>query len=182
MQKVLIVLVFLLLQSISWATDLSWISNYKLTEQQVGLLNRWAHEEKFNQAELEKIAASFEKYNLKPKPYVPPHTYQQLLDVARWAEGGAFAVFAKYAGYTFDNSTYTDACFKNKTFNCGEIFNFGYATGTEFFRLDVLDGYFRVFNNLHFMYSRFPETFSEKYLELARARGFNIYLSLVATQ
>lgn len=156
---------------------MSWLSNYKLTDQQVGLLIRWSNEEKFTQVELEKIAASFEKHNLKPKPYVPPHTNQQLLEVTRWAEGAAFAVFAQYAGFTFDNESYNAACFANSTFNCREIFNFGYATGTTYFRYDVLDGYFRVFNVLQFMYSRSPETFREKYLELAKLRGFDIYLT-----
>lgn len=177
MQKIVIIFMILFLQISSFASDMSWLSNYNLTEQQVGLLTRWSNEEKFTQAELEKIAASFHKHNLKPKPYVPPHTNQQLLDVTQWAEGGAFAVFAQYAGFTFDNKTYNEACFNNETFNCREIFNFGYATGKAYFKYDVLDGYFRIFNNLQFMYSHSPETFSEKYLALAKSRGFDIYLT-----
>jgi hypothetical protein len=165
--------VALLFCSLCFATAAHWTSGFQLTETQVQLLLRWENEQKFDQEKLVSFAKSFEKHNLKPKPYVPEHTYWELVEVANWASGAAFSVFAQFAGYTFDDIAFNDAC-PNKL-----LFNFGYATGKEYFRVDVLEQYISTFNSLQMTYAVHPETFAQKYLELAKARGFDIYISAI---
>lgn len=148
-----------------------WTSAYQLTPTQTQLILRWENEQKFDHAKLVGFAISFQKHNLKPKPYVPEHTYWELMEVASWASGAAFSVFAEFAGFTFDNIAYDAAC-PNKV-----LFNFGYATGREYFQIDVLEQYMSTFNSLQITYAMHPETFAQKYWELAKARGFDIYLS-----
>ena len=156
-------------------TNAHWSSAYELTDTQVQLLLRWEREQKFDHEKLVSFAVSFEKHNQKPKPYVPEHTYWELVEVAEWAEGAAFASFAEFAGYSFDNDAYQSAC-PNKV-----LFNFGYATGKAYFQIDVLVQFMSRFDALQMMWSRFPETFPQKFREQAQARGFAIYLTPLNT-
>ncbi len=161
----------LLFSTLGFAAEDHWSSAYQLTPTQTQLILRWENEQKFDHEKLVSFAISFEKHNLKPKPYVPEHTYWELMDVAGWASGAAFSVFAEFAGYNFDNAAYNAAC-PNKI-----LFNFGYATGREYFQIDVLEQYMSTFSALQMSYAMHPETFAQKFLELAKARGFDIYLS-----
>ena len=161
----------LLFSTLGFAAEDHWSNAYQLTPTQTQLILRWEREQKFEHAKLVSFAMSFEKHNLKPKPYVPEHTYWELVEVASWASGAAFATFAEFAGYSFDNTAYNAAC-PNQL-----LFNFGYATGKQYFQIDVLEQYIRTFNALQISYSQHPETFAEKFLELAKARGFDTYLS-----
>ncbi len=163
----------LLVSTFGFATETHWSSAYQLTPTQIQLLLRWENEQKFDHEKLVSFAISFQKHNLKPKPYVPEHTYWELMDVASWASGAAFSVFAEFAGYSFDNAAYNAAC-PNKL-----LFNFGYATGKEYFKVDVLEQYMSTFSALQISYALHPETFAEKFLELATARGFDVYLSAI---
>jgi hypothetical protein len=160
----------LLLCSSSYASETHWTDSYQLTPTQVQLLLRWEKEQKFDHVKLLSFAESYEKYNLKPKPYVPPHTHQELIEVSEWAAGNAFSFFAKYAGYSFDSEAYKADC------PSWILFNFGYSTGTEYFRVDVLLIYLNTFSSLQMMYAHHPETFAQKFLELAQVRGFDQYL------
>ncbi len=151
-------------------TNAHWTDGYELTTLQINLLLKWEGEQKFDHEKLVGFAKSFEKHNLKAEPYVPPHTFAELIEVSAWAEGAAFATFAEYAGYTFDNEAYNAAC-PNRV-----LFNFGYATGKEYFRVDVLVQYMSLFDSLQITYALHPSTFPQKYLELAKSRGFDVYL------
>jgi len=161
----------ILICTFSFAGEAHWLDSYQLTPLQSEMLLKWEKEQKFEHEKLVRFAENFQKHNLKKKPYVPEHTTAQLEEIARWADGNAFSVFAKFAGYDFDAAAYMDDC-PNRM-----LFNFGYATGTEYFRVDVLARYMQTFDGLQIMYSRHPETFREKFFELAKARGFDIYLS-----
>lgn len=174
MKQLSLFILNLLFCTLCFAGDGHWTDSYQLTDLQAQLLIRWENENKFDHEKLVSFAKAYEKHNLKPKPYVPEHTFAELQDVSRWAAGAAFSVFAEFAGYSFNNARYQEAC-PNKL-----LFNFGYATGTEYFRVDVLEQYISTFNSLQITYSMHPDTFPQKFIELARARGFDSYLSPLA--
>jgi hypothetical protein len=150
-----------------WAIDLT---AYNLTEKQINLLKQWHQEKRFDEESLHKFAAAFQRHNNKKKPYVPAHTFWELTAVMEWAEGRAFAAFAPKAQFIFDYETYENSC-PNL-----EILNFGTATGTAHFQLDVLTLAIKTFESLSIMYRHHPETFSADYFKLAKSRGFDIYL------
>jgi hypothetical protein len=152
-------------------TNSHWLSSYQLTSIQVELLLRWESEKKFDHSKLVSFAETFQRHNLKTNPFVPEHTLAELEEVAAWAEGAAFSIFAFYAGYDFDNDAYNAAC-PNKV-----LFHFGYSTGKEYLQIDVLARYMSRFDGLQISFSHAPETFPQKFLELAQARGFDVYLS-----
>lgn len=147
-----------------------WLENYTLSATQIRILTNWAEKGTFSDEKLIALAQKLHENNLKPKPYVPPHTFAELNEVMHWAQGGAFATFAQFAGFSFDNKDYNADC-PNRV-----LFNFGMATGTTYLQLDVMMLTGQTFGSLQMMYSHHPDTFPEKFLQLATSRGFDIYL------
>lgn len=110
--------------------------------------------------------------------YIPPHTYEDLQEVSKWAAGGAFYSFAKNANYFFDREAY------NRDNPNLALFNFGRATGTSCLEIDVLKGYISmvwVFESFLKKANRpkqeVKRTFRDFYTEAAVKQGFDIYLS-----
>ncbi len=159
----------------AWALEPNWLDNYTLSATQIRILTNWAQKGTFSDEELIALAQKFHENNLKPKPYVPPYTFAELNEVMHWAQGGAFATFAQFAGFSFDNKAYNADC-PNRV-----LFNFGMATGTTYFSIDVMMLTSQTFGSLQIMYSHNPATFPEKFLQLATARGFDIYLEPLPT-
>lgn len=110
--------------------------------------------------------------------YIPPHTSEELGEVVDWARGGAFAVFAKEAGYEFDKVSY------NQENPNQALFNFGRATGTSCLQRDVLNGYVSMAWVLQNALQKSKnasskEAFKKLYKEYAEKLGFEIYLTEV---
>lgn len=104
--------------------------------------------------------------------YIPPHTEQDLFDVQEWAGGGAFAIFAKDAGYNFDRETYIADCPN------WAIFGFGKALGPVCTQnVDLLSRYISLAFVMERKLEKDPEEFPEYYYEMAKKYGFDIYLS-----
>lgn len=159
-----------LFQSQCLSTEVHWLSSFTLTELQIQLLTKWDEEKRFDREKLIKFAKAYEKHNLKPKIYVPPHTFAELSEVMSWAEGGAFAAFAEFAGFAFDNKAYLADCPN------WQLFTFGRATATEFLQMDVLLLALQTTGSLQMTYAHHPEKFREIFLKLAKQKGFDIYL------
>lgn len=116
--------------------------------------------------------------------YIPPHEYQDLVDVKNWAAGKAFAQFAKKAGVVFDVETYIN----DNPYPA--LANFGAATGFDCLKFDVTTSYvshLSVLTKYHYKVNHqdeFPdenweekETFTEFYLRLAEKAGIMKYIS-----
>lgn len=161
-------LALVLLPSLCFALD---YSEFNLTEQQLNLLDR-LEQRGFTEEQLLNAAATFERQNNRRPTYIPAHTRADLEAVSHWAQGGAFASFADFAGVEFSTDAYKADCPN------WELFNFGRATGAEHLRFDILAQTYSLAGSLQMMYAHHPETFSEEYLKLARERGFLKYLKI----
>lgn len=173
MLRIAISAVFILLMQVkAQATQgLDWLSSMNLTEKQVELLQKWHNENRYPEEKLKKFAKSYEKINRETKPYIPPHNYQEIMAVMHWAEGEAFNFFARFAGYKFDSHRYMQDCPNHV------LFNFGRATGEQYLRHDVLRLVLMRLQSLQFMYSHSPDTFAERFFQVAKDRGFDVYLT-----
>ncbi|TNE97620.1 MAG: hypothetical protein EP326_11170 [Deltaproteobacteria bacterium] len=132
MKKTILTLALLTSISAFSAVDLD---NYQLKPHQISLLKK-LEAKGWSDDKIRDMAEKFEDYNLNGpadrNEYIPPHTWQDLMNVTDWAAGASFSAFAKQAGVTFDNASYWEDC-PNKA-----LFNFGRATGTQYLRVDVL--------------------------------------------
>lgn len=171
MSSVVFVFLTFIYQSFCFGLEPGWIDQFDLTETQISILHKFEKMGKFSDEQLLQFAKIYEKENRKKPVYIPPHTFQDLIDVMDWAEGSSFASFAQFTSYQFDNDKYNAAC-PNRA-----LFNFGMATGTSYLQMDVLMSAMRTFGNLQFMLSHHPESFEENFLKLVRERKFDIYLS-----
>lgn len=158
----------LLLPGLCLALD---YSAFNLTQSQLELLDK-LEARGFSEEQLLKAAATFERENNRRPTYVPPHTFAQLEEISRWAMGGAFASFAEFAGVEFLADPYKADC------PSWEIFNFGRATGSQYFAIDILGRTYSLVGSFQMMYSHSPETFREKYLKVAKEQGFLQYLKI----
>ena len=100
--------------------------------------------------------------------YIPEHTTQELYQLRDWAIGGAFSVYAKFAGYDFDKVSYMETC-PNLA-----IFNFGRVVGPQCTQsIDVLASYMSVSYVLEKQLSKDKEGFSSYFYEQAVEYGFD---------
>lgn len=157
------------------AVDLTWLTQYELTETQIETLTDWALEEKFPIDFLHKTALTFQKWNQRPTMYIPEHTPQDIIDVTNWAEGTAFLAYASRAGFLFDRAAYDRDC-PNMA-----LFNFGYATETVYLKTDVLQKALATTTAFIFAYAGSPDDFSRIYFERAEKAGFSQYLTPMLT-
>lgn len=171
MRLLLTFLSIVLFQTAGFSTEAHWLDSFTLTELQIEMLKKWDEENRFDREKLIKFAKAYEKHNLKPKKYIPPHTFSELSEVMEWAEGGAFSVFAPYAGFAFDHDAYRADC-PNWT-----LFTFGRATAKEYLQLDVLQLALQTTGSLQMTYAHHPEEFEAHFLKQAQQKGFDIYLT-----
>lgn len=144
--------------------------DYDLTEEQRDLIERLI-QRGLDDELLHRLARNMEQQNNPPPPtYSPPHTWDELMAVVNWAEGGAFSSYASYAGVEFDGATYWNDC-PNQA-----LFNFGRATATQHLRVDVLSRAISRGEGLAHMLRRSPETFREDYIEQILKTPFAQYL------
>jgi hypothetical protein len=153
--------------SVSWGFD---ASSLDLTPGQIQALET-LKARGFTDEQLQKAAEAMQRHNKRPAVYVPEHTAQDLILVAYWAQGGAFASFADFAGMKFLAEPYKAAC-PNR-----EIFNFGRATGKQYFHIDILDQAYRLASALQIMLATDREGFRDRYLKMAKEKGFLQYLT-----
>ncbi len=146
------------------------LSSYQLTELQKNLLLTWEKENRFDEAKLLHFAQDFHNYNTRPQVYIPPHTSKDLQAVTEWAEGRAFAFFARYTPYIFNAEQYEDDC------PYLSLFNFGVATEKAYLNRDVLEISLRTFATLSNLLHQSPEKFPEIYLKMVKAKGFGSYI------
>lgn len=149
------------------------LSRYQLTEEQQALIRR-LEARGVAQDVIEKFAETLSRRNTQPAPqgpHIPEHTLEDLIQVAAWAEGGAFYAFAQYAGVKFDQPAYMADCPN------APLFYFGKATGTEFLRLDVMNRYFSVVHGLQVAYGKDPQNFRATFLRAAQVSNMTKYLS-----
>lgn len=151
--------------------EVSWLSQYQLTQQQIDLLELWTAEERFPEAFLHKTAQAFQNSNLRQAVYIPEHTVEDLVAVIAWAEGTAFAIFAQRAGYRFDSIAYENDCPHRA------LYNFGYATERAHLNQDVVRKYISTFTLLSHQYYLNSESFSEFFWTQALNSGFAKYLT-----
>lgn len=109
-------------------------------------------------------------YRERPPMYIPPHTTKDLTILNSWAVGGAFSVFARQAGVTFDTARYWDDC-PNKA-----LFNFGLATATQYLNVDVTTSYTNMVYALGLALNRSPQTFHDEYMKQIAQTPFQKYL------
>ncbi len=150
------------------------LSVFQLTELQKKLILSWEEEDRFDEPTLLKFAKNFHDYNTRPPVYIPPHNPEELQQVIEWADGRAFAFFAKFTIYKFDSERYENDC-PNLA-----LFNFGLATATTYLKRDVFETSFHTLNLLAYLRNQSPEKFSQVYFELAKQKGFDSYLSTTA--
>jgi hypothetical protein len=153
--------------SVSWAFD---ASAFDLKPNQVELLEK-LKARGFTDEQLQRAAEAMNRHNQRRPVYVPNHTAQDLILVADWAQGGAFASFAHFAGMKFLAEPYKAAC------PSWEIFNFGRATGKQYFHIDILDQAYRLASTLQIMLATDREGFRDRYLKIAKDKGFLQYLT-----
>ena len=146
-------------------------SAFDLTPKQLELLDK-LEARGFTEAQLLKAAAVFEKENHKKPTYIPPHTFQDLVALSDWAQGGAFSSFASFAGVEFLADSYKADC------PDWALFNFTRATGTEYISYDVLAKTYSLASGLQIKYSRDRENFREFFLQVAKERGFLKYINV----
>ncbi|MBT7765913.1 MAG: hypothetical protein HN730_02085, partial [Bdellovibrionales bacterium] len=153
----------------SWA--MIDLTSYNLTESQTVLLRR-LEERGISEEKLHNFARVLHKNNsvTEEDEYVPPHTQKLLNEVQHWAQGGAFFAFIVSTDFTMNVDAYQAACPN------WAVFNFGKATGTEFFKVDVLSKYFNLLYELQYNQLNFPASFSDYYFRLAQREGFDQYL------
>lgn len=144
-------------------------SKYTLTAKQIELIER-LEKRGFSDAELSKLAQSFERSNTRPAVYVPKHTPADLEAVSAWAEGGAFASFAVDANIKFDRAAYFRDCPN------WALFNFGRANATEHLGVDVLWKFTNTLVNLNSALVKRRASFRQEYLEYIRPTEFAKYV------
>lgn len=173
-KTLLIALVFGMMTQAQAAVDLS---QYNLKPHQITLLKK-LEAKGYSDEKIRNMAENFQNYNLNgPRDrdeYVPPHTWQELMDVTDWAAGASFSGFAQYAGVDFDNEAYRNDCPN------WALFNFGRATGTEYIKIDVLAKAINLSYALQQYYSRDESedksNFKKEYFRLLKEYNFEQYL------
>lgn len=108
----------------------------------------------------------------------PDHNIEDLIDVSNWAVGGAYANYAKRAGFVFDNEAYMN---DNPH---PSLFGFGFGTGTNCLDIDVMDHCLSVMFVLSRFYAKVldpktetEESFSQFFFRMAKDSGMDHYLS-----
>jgi hypothetical protein len=123
----------------------------------------------------DELVLKFINYCLNPKPapkvYVPPHTQDELMAIQRWAGIGAFASFAKEAGYIFDSERYQKDC-PNWV-----LFNFGRQTGMKYINADVTQTFLGLTYGLQVGLAKDPTTFPDVFWKYAVTTGADKYLT-----
>lgn len=169
-------LIAIFLLSISFAFAAVDLSSFELKPHQINLIRKLEVKGK-SEAELLKMARGFHLYNTtgssqeNPRTeYIPPHTFEELLQTKQWAKGAALFTFIKYTSYSFDGEKYRSDCPN------WAIFNFGRATGTEFIKVDVLLGVTNLLSELQRVYSNSPDSFEEKFIQIAKREKLDQYI------
>lgn len=125
------------------------LSSYNLTTEQIKIIRKLEAKGSLSDKVLIKLAKASQKHNEKEIEYIPPHTIEQLEQVKAWAIGGVIQSYAKRAGLDFNNKAYMD---NYPVYIEGKpnmaLFNFGLATGDEFFEIDIMTAALSVQSNL----------------------------------
>ena len=153
------------------------LSQYNLKPHQITLLKK-LEAKGYSDEKIKNMAENFQNYNVNGSrardEYIPPHTWQELMDVTDWAAGASFSNFARYAEVEFDNEAYRNDCPN------WALFNFGRATGTEYIKIDVFTKAMNLSYALQQYYSRDESkdkfNFKKEYFRLLKEYNFEQYL------
>ncbi len=147
------------------------LDQFDLTDKQISLLYKF-EDKGWGEEKLSQLAKAMHNHNIRQRrvEYVPPHDMRLLLDVRKWASAAAFFNFVKYTRFEMNKDQYLKDC------PSWEVFNFGRATGTQYFRIDVLEGVYNMNDALQTKLVNHPEDFENYFLELATSLGFDKYI------
>lgn len=147
------------------------LDQFDLTDKQISLLYKF-EDKGWSEEKLSQLAKAMHNHNIRQRrvEYVPPHDMRLLLDVKNWASAAAFFNFAKYTRFEMNKKKYHEDC------PSWAVFNFGRATGTQHFRIDILDGVINMNHALQTKLINNPEEFEAYFLELATSLGFDKYI------
>ena len=158
------------------------LSPYDLTPEQIEIIRKLEAKGTVSEETLIKLAIASQKHNekKKEKEYVPEHTLEQLEQVKQWAVGGVFQSYANSMGLNFDGEAYLKSypVYKN-----GEpfmaILNFGLATGTEYFQIDIMILSINIRNDLdRASYNMSDDNFFEYYIEQSKKYEMDKFIDL----
>lgn len=147
------------------------LSRYELTPADVRSMEYLIGTGEYSLEWLDRFAKSYEKAIREGRPWVPPHTFDELDAVVKWAEGAAFSVYAARAGYSFNAEAYRQDC------PYRILFNYGYATGRSRLGRDVISSAIQTMTTLNIEFQRGDTDFAEYFYALALKRGFGKYLA-----
>jgi hypothetical protein len=105
--------------------------------------------------------------------YVPETTYEELLEIRKWASVLAFIPFAEKAGFSFDSDRYFIDYPNPNT----RAFNFGFVTGYECYPVDVVSNYYSYNVILTKFYYLDLIEFKKFYIKNSEKLGYMDYLS-----
>ncbi len=114
--------------------------HYNLTPEQIKIIRKLEAKGTVSEETLIKLAKASQKHNEKKNEYVPEHTFEQLEQVRDWAVGSIFQSYTKELDLNFDGKAYMESY--PVRLESGEpnmaLFNFGLATGDEYFEIDIM--------------------------------------------
>lgn len=115
------------------------LSLYILTEEQTKIIRKLEAKKTVAEEVLLKLAQVSHNRNIKKKEFIPKHTLEQLEEIRQWAVGAVLRKYAEEVGLNFDYKTYLEeypVYVNGKPYLA--IFNFGFATGMQYYSIDIM--------------------------------------------
>lgn len=106
--------------------------------------------------------------------YIPPASYNELIDIQTWAIVLVFINYADKAGFIFDEESYMQ---DNPNPNPVAL-DFGFVNGLSCYPVDVATGYASYFQVLTLKNYNNPENFSEFFYKESIKLGYEPYIRL----